>query len=224
MMTENKTPFQLAQNFLGLKELPGDDHSREILKMFAEVGHEWVKDDETAWCAAFVGAMLERCGHRSTRALNARSYEDWGMHVSAENVEPGDIVVMWRKDRDGPYGHVGFFAGWDDRGWPMVLGGNQNNEVNIRPYDPDRVLTYRTAPNIHSVPKPQPRPKPKPMRESSTVKATGVGGLTVFTTMVGVVPQLDGTPQLLLIGALIVLTAVLGWVFRERIKKLADGI
>ena len=45
----------------------------------ATVGAAWpLPHDEVPWCAAFVGACLERAGIASTRSLMARSYLGWG--------------------------------------------------------------------------------------------------------------------------------------------------
>lgn len=126
----------------GLTEIVGGRHEREILKFFGDVGHSWVKDDETAWCAAFVGAMLERSGIRSTRQLNARSYTDWGEQVSVDDARRGDVAVFSRGDPNGWQGHVAFFL-WatSERIW--VLGGNQRNGVNVAAYPRDRLLSIR---------------------------------------------------------------------------------
>lgn len=127
-----------------------DGHNPVILKWFGTVGHDWVKDDETAWCAAFVGAMLEETGHKSTGALNARSYLDWGTEVSIKDAEEGDILVFTRGNPNGPYGHVGFLAGkkagvkhsiYD--GKIACFGGNQKNGVNFALYPVDRLLSIR---------------------------------------------------------------------------------
>jgi hypothetical protein len=48
------TPYELACKHYGLKEIRGEEHNPVILKFFKEIGHSWVQDDETAWCAAFV--------------------------------------------------------------------------------------------------------------------------------------------------------------------------
>ena len=72
-----KTPYEHAKGELGVTEIAGEIDNKTIVEYFAEVGHSWVKDDETAWCAAFIGAMIERSGYRSTRELNARSYLKW---------------------------------------------------------------------------------------------------------------------------------------------------
>lgn len=72
-------PPQLRSFVLeGLKEIVGGQHERQIVAFFAEAGHPWVKDDETAWCAAFEHAMLGRAGIKGTGSLAARSYLDWG--------------------------------------------------------------------------------------------------------------------------------------------------
>ena len=42
-----------AYKHLGLTEIRDDANNPEIVAMFADVGHPRVKDDETAWCAAF---------------------------------------------------------------------------------------------------------------------------------------------------------------------------
>jgi uncharacterized protein (TIGR02594 family) len=130
-----------ALAYIGLKEIPGQDDNPEIVKMFKDVGHEWVKDDETAWCAAFLGAVLERAGILSTRKLNARSYLFWGEQVHSPKM--GDVVILWRVKPDSPYGHVGFFVCFRDQSI-FLLGGNQNNQVSIQAYPLNRVLGYRT--------------------------------------------------------------------------------
>lgn len=136
--------YQLARTFLGLKEIVGSKHEKKILEFFAEVGHSWVKDDETAWCAAFVGAMLERSGLTSTKKLNARSYLDWGSPVEDWNdIREGDVVVFWRGKKDAATGHVAFFVRFDKNGDFIVLGGNQSNMVNEQAYAKERVLSVR---------------------------------------------------------------------------------
>ena len=92
----------------------------------------------TPWCAAFVSAVLEESGVVSARSGWARSYLKWGRALKVPTV--GCIVVFER----GPNaGHVGFVVGKDKAGNLMVLGGNQSNAVNIKPFDLKRVLGYR---------------------------------------------------------------------------------
>lgn len=126
-----------ARTHLGLAEIKGPQHSPEILKMWRDIKRGGIKDDETPWCAAFVGAMLERTGIKSSRFEGARSYLQWGSLLP----EPvlGCVVVF---SRDGG-GHVGFAVGKDQAGNILVLGGNQADAVNIRAFPVSRVTGYR---------------------------------------------------------------------------------
>jgi uncharacterized protein (TIGR02594 family) len=137
--------YRLAKAELGTREISGAQDNPEIVQWFADVGHQWVRDDETAWCAAFTGAMLEAAGIRSTRALNARSYMEWGEPTA--DPQEGDVVVFWRVSRSDWRGHVGFFVR-KDRNRVWVLGGNQSNSVSEKDYPIDGttygVLGYRT--------------------------------------------------------------------------------
>lgn len=143
--SKQKAAYDLAKTFEGLKEIRGSKHEPKILEFFAEVGHSWVKNDETAWCAAFVGAMLERVGLKSTRKLNARSYLEWGEHVDPNDIQEGDIIVFWRKGKNSAYGHVAFFYGYNKNGDFIVLGGNQSDGVNYQVYAKERFLAARRS-------------------------------------------------------------------------------
>lgn len=133
--------YKLARTFIGTFEWK-DGHNPKILKMFEDVGHKWVRDDETAWCAAFVGAMLKRSGLPYTGKLNARSYCDWGEPVARKDAREGDIAIFWRGSRDSWQGHVAFFVA-DQGATITVLGGNQSNSVNVTNYPASRLLEIR---------------------------------------------------------------------------------
>lgn len=135
------TPYELARLELGVKEwtAPGESNPR-VEGYFRDVGHPVYKDD-TAWCAAFLGAMLERADIRSTRKLTARSYMTWGQPT--DNPKPGDIAVFWRNDPASWQGHVGFVVSVSDTN-VVVLGGNQRNAVTEASYDRARLLGFRT--------------------------------------------------------------------------------
>ena len=136
-----KTAYDYAKEHLGTWEW-ATGHNPKIVQYFADVGHAWVKDDETAWCAAFVGAMLKKAGLPHTGKLNARSYLDWGVPVDLADAKPGDIVVFSRGDPKGWQGHVAFYVSHNSS-VINVLGGNQNNQVNITPYSRSRLLGIR---------------------------------------------------------------------------------
>lgn len=129
-----------ARTFLGLREVPGARHNPTILGWWQKIFADF-RDDETPWCAAFVGGVLEEVGIKSTRSAAARSYLKWGRSLSQP--VPGCVVVFWRGSPSGWSGHVGFVVGKDAFGNLMVLGGNQGDAVNIKPFGRDRVLGYR---------------------------------------------------------------------------------
>ena len=71
MSTYNPLIMSISNEYKGLTEWPGAKNNPEIVALFAAVGHEWVKDDETPWCAAFVGSVLAEAGLSNTGKLNA---------------------------------------------------------------------------------------------------------------------------------------------------------
>lgn len=142
--------LRLASSYLGLREYKGNRHNPKILEWWIKLGLPF-RNDETPWCAGYVGGVLEEAGIRSTRSAAARSYnwKRWGMLLHGPAV--GAIVSMWRGSKRGAYGHVGFVVGRDRFGNLMVLGGNQGNRVSIRPFNKNRVLSYHWPKN-HDVP------------------------------------------------------------------------
>jgi len=124
-------PIEIALNEYGTLEDISSGSNPHVLEYFAKVGQGWVKDDATAWCAAFVGYCLETCGISSTKKLNARSYLKWGK----TSLQPklGDIAVLWRVSPTSSYGHVAFFIK-KDQNYIWLLGGNQSDQVCIEKY------------------------------------------------------------------------------------------
>lgn len=139
--------MQIAKSEMGVKRIPGKRHNRKIIQYFRDVGHSWVKNDETAWCAAFVGSCLERSGIPSTKSLVAKSYLKWGKPTKSP--KPGTVVVMNRPgaDPNSWKGHIGFYVRETDR-YVYVLGGNQKGSVNIQAFPKSLVRGYR-EPEIH---------------------------------------------------------------------------
>lgn len=117
--------MEIAWSEIGVKEVAGAEANSQIVKYFEDVGKPEVKSDETAWCAAFVGACLERAGIKSTRSLMARSYTKFGTKL--DKLRVGAIGVIPRT-ADPTFGHVFFVDGWTDT-HIIALGGNQSNAV-----------------------------------------------------------------------------------------------
>ncbi|NQY06542.1 MAG: TIGR02594 family protein [Flavobacteriaceae bacterium] len=132
--------IEIALSQYGVQEFAGCKHNPVVMKYFSESGHDWVPNDETPWCSAFANWVMKKAGKRTTNKLNARSWEKLGVETTVPEV--GDIVFLWRKSIDSPYGYVGFFIKEEgDRIY--VLGGNQSNSVCIKPYLKSRLLSYR---------------------------------------------------------------------------------
>jgi uncharacterized protein (TIGR02594 family) len=129
----------LAWADLGVAETPGPDHTARVVGYYGDVGHPNVTDDETAWCAAFLGSCLERSGVRSPRSLAARSYLDWGEPVG--EFRCGAVAVLSRT-ADPALGHVGFLIG-ETADNLILLGGNQGDRVSVEAFPRARLLALR---------------------------------------------------------------------------------
>lgn len=142
------TPFQLAQRFIGIKELGGSVDNPQIMAML-KLDNEWPQNDEVPWCSAFMNYICWLLRLPRSKDLRARSWLEVGTPVQLELAVPGyDIVVLSRGTSDGPEvinapGHVGFYAGHDDN-WIEVLGGNQSDTVKVSNYAINRLLSVRS--------------------------------------------------------------------------------
>lgn len=154
---------------LGQREVPGSRHNPRITAFISELGHHSYAKDETPWCAAFVGACLERAGHASTRSLLARSYSDWGEDAG----ERLGCVAVLSRGSNPAQGHVGFLVGaTQDRLW--LLGGNQSNSVSVQSFPRSRLLAFRW-------------PRPAAGRETE-----GAGGEVIFQQALAHVLAVEG--------------------------------
>lgn len=126
-----------ARKYIGLKEFKGPESNPAIVQFWKDIKRGGIKDDNTPWCAAFVGAMLEHVGIRSTRFESAKSYLEWGEPL--DHPVEGCIVVFGRTGG----GHVGFVVGESEAGKLVVLGGNQSDMVKLSPFGRANVLGYR---------------------------------------------------------------------------------
>lgn len=130
-------PMEFAKAYLGKSEGKDAGAISAFIKQAAGID---INPASTAWCAAFVDAVLHASGGAGTGKLNAKSYLNWGQPVTEP--QPGDIVVF---DRGGGMGHVGFFASSNPDGTINVLGGNQSDSVKLSIFKTDNVLGYRRA-------------------------------------------------------------------------------
>ena len=132
------TWYALALAERGVKEAPGAADNSTVRAYYRDAGHPEVKHDSVPWCAAFVGAMLARCGIKPSGSLAARSYLNWGLKLAAPR--QGCIVVL--KRGRGWQGHVTFFDREENRLY-VCLGGNQSDKVCFATYRKSLVLGLR---------------------------------------------------------------------------------
>ena len=134
------SPLLIALGEYGNTSVNGSVNNPNVLKYFSEIGHSWVKDDDTPWCAAFLSWVLLRANRGSPKTLLARKFLEYGQPTTIP--ETGDIVVLWRIKKEGPYGHCGLFIKETAKGI-FVLGGNESGMVRISEYPKYQLLGYR---------------------------------------------------------------------------------
>lgn len=136
--------LQEARKHIGQKEIPGKESNPWIFSMWQRLKGaavwSWLGSDDSSapWCGTFVAHCITSAGLPiPAHWYRAKAWLGWGQKVSFPVV--GCVVVF---ERTGG-GHVGFVVGKDWVGNLMVLGGNQGDAVNIRPFDMARVAGYR---------------------------------------------------------------------------------
>jgi uncharacterized protein (TIGR02594 family) len=147
------TAVSLASRFTGIRELPGADHNARIVAMLQRRfgPGKGPPDDETPWCAAFVGEIAWLLGlpEPASEWLRARSWLTVGTPVTLDNaLAQFDVVILNRAG--GPQdpaiikapGHVGWYFG-HTQAEISLLGGNQGNTVSVRAYPRSALLGVR---------------------------------------------------------------------------------
>ncbi|KQP62805.1 NlpC/P60 family protein [Methylobacterium sp. Leaf112] len=129
----------LAADMLSVKEGPGAANNAQVVKLFADAGFPGIKTDDTAWCAAYVNAMLERAGHRGSRSLAARSFENWGIGLK----DPVLGCIATKKRGNSTWqGHTFFVVG-ASKDQVFGLGGNQSDQVSVASFKRSEIVSYR---------------------------------------------------------------------------------
>ena len=147
--------YQIAERFIGMKEIPGTEHNPQILAML-HLDASWPEGDETPWCSAFLNYCAWLLDLPRSKSLRARSWLQRGIAVDVPK-RGFDVVILSRgtswHTQPGPEvidapGHVGLFSsfgygrnGLDEQVW--LLGGNQGDSVSIASFDRRRILGIR---------------------------------------------------------------------------------
>lgn len=124
--------MRTAKNELGQNEVSGTKANQRILSYFKS-SKFWGTDDsgaDNAWCASFVAWVMQQHGYQPPKsAFRAKAWTEFGKKIA--HPVYGAIGIKSRKGG----GHVAFVVGASADGkYLYMLGGNQDNEVNISRY------------------------------------------------------------------------------------------
>lgn len=149
-MKQISTVYELAQRFIGVKELAGEKDNPLIQWWLSLCGMGSDAADEVPWCSAFVNGMAWILDVQRSSSARARSWLTVGTAVELSEAKVGwDVVIIQRGSgvQPGPevldaQGHVGFYAGVN-LGNVLMLAGNQGNQVSIEAFPQGRILGIR---------------------------------------------------------------------------------
>jgi uncharacterized protein (TIGR02594 family) len=143
------TAYDLAERFVGIKEVPGSRSNPHLLTML-QLDASWPQGDDVPWCSAFVNYIAWLLRLPRSKSLMARSWLRVGIPISLDLARPGfDVTVIKRggDNQPGPDvtdapGHVGFFGGVEGT-TILMLGGNQGDSVSLDRFPLTQVLGVR---------------------------------------------------------------------------------
>lgn len=141
-----------AMRYYGIKEVQGEQSNELILEWIRNYAPYAIDDEEVAWCSIFLCSIAQDLGVEHPNSPTARSWLNVGEEIPWGQHDTGDIIVFWRESLDSWKGHVGIIVNsvGTPAGTVLVLGGNQNNMVNIRRYDLSRLLGVRRLKPQHN--------------------------------------------------------------------------
>lgn len=208
--------MKIAESYLGVKEIRGGENP-VILKFFAEAGHKEIVEDEVAWCAAFVNAVLFEAGLHGTQNLMAKSFLNWAGGTPVTEPQFGDVVIFTRGKPSQGLGHTTFFLEWDED-TVTCLGGNQGavGEVNVEKISRGALIGFR-RPIYKPVPKPVTPAITDVEKPDQKPQAAGAVG-----TLGAAVVAFWGDYQTALIVAAVAALAVFALWYWQQQKKKAD--
>jgi uncharacterized protein (TIGR02594 family) len=130
--------YQIAWSERGQAEIPGGGNNPRILAYQTACDFD-PHNEEVAWCSSFANWVMREANIKGSGQANARSWATWGDELAKPR--RGCIVVLTRPpSKDN--GHVAFYVGEEGDNL-LLLGGNQGNQVSVKPYPKSRLLSFR---------------------------------------------------------------------------------
>lgn len=142
-MVSATKPLEIAEAYLGYNE-NNTGQAATLAAFIKKSSGTEINPAQTAWCAAFMNAVLGASGGVGTGKLNAKSFLTWGVDAG-DHPSVGDVVVLQREGGEAWQGHVGFYMGTNPDGTIKVLAGNQGDQVSEKDWDSSLVLGFRKA-------------------------------------------------------------------------------
>jgi uncharacterized protein (TIGR02594 family) len=133
--------FEEALRLVGTNEKLGPGSNETIIHWAKDCNIDY-KSDDIPWCGLFVSHCIAATLPEEplpNAPLGARSWRKFG--APSKPVQ-GAVLVFWRDNKNGPFGHVGFYRGEDDDAY-HVLGGNQSDSVSTCRISKSRLLDAR---------------------------------------------------------------------------------
>lgn len=133
---------KIAYDEISEREIPGPQENPRIVQYFKSVGAKTsYRDDVDDWASAFTEWSLNQAGIHGPKSDDPFAWLQWGSKLD----EPvlGCIVVM----SFSGLRHVGFYFG-EEGDFVRVLGGNEDDAVNIFRYPKTAVHGYRWPPGL----------------------------------------------------------------------------
>lgn len=121
--------LRYAYGEIGTTEIKGPRHNPRVVE-YQSVTALKADNDEEAWCGAFVAWCINKAGLPLPAVPErAKDWKNWSSGMIISRPVYGCLVVLER--RGG--GHVGFAVGKNAKNELLLLGGNQGDQVSIRP-------------------------------------------------------------------------------------------
>lgn len=116
-----------------------EDIIGQTINYHHELGTKWLPSlsgSSNAWCASFVNWCLRKAGYAISREhYRARSFADDANFAQIDAPIYGAIGMRGTS-------HVGFVYAMAGNGNPIILGGNQSDQINFRAFNKDTMRYY----------------------------------------------------------------------------------
>jgi uncharacterized protein (TIGR02594 family) len=133
--------YTLALDEIGRREIGDTNNGPEITRyrQLAQCGQPG-----EPWCAIFVNAMFALCRSPAVPGTRSASSQSFPVHknfIQLSGSALGAVTVFWRISPNSGKGHVGFYRGETVESI-YVLGGNEDNMVQIEPMKRQQLIGY----------------------------------------------------------------------------------